>query len=196
MVLGGGAVGCEVAQAYAGFGVAVTLVEAAPQLVSGEDTAIAAELATVLRGRNIDIRLGAEIKAMEATVGGQARALLAGGPVIDAAPRHRQQPRLPTGDLLRRASVRFTGHPACRPVPDRPGHALRLDRPTSVKPQIVTAPGTSLKANLVSDEARVRDGLFVQEAEVSRRGLGPVASELENIPEPAKLVTETTGVKA
>ncbi|MGN6174152.1 MAG: dihydrolipoyl dehydrogenase family protein [Streptosporangiaceae bacterium] len=83
MVLGGGAVGCELAQAYAGFGVAVTLVEAAAQLVSGEDATIAAELATVLRGSNIDVRLGAEIKAMEATRGGQARALLDGGPVIE-----------------------------------------------------------------------------------------------------------------
>jgi hypothetical protein len=84
MVLGGGAVGCELAQAYAGFGVAVTLVEAATQLVSGEDAAVAAELATALRGSNIDVRLGAEIKAMEATGGGQARALLDGGPVIEA----------------------------------------------------------------------------------------------------------------
>jgi pyruvate/2-oxoglutarate dehydrogenase complex dihydrolipoamide dehydrogenase (E3) component len=84
MVLGGGAVGCELAQAYAGFGVAVTLVEAATQLVSGEDAAIAAELATVLCGRNIDIRLGTEVKAMEATARGQARALLDGGSVIEA----------------------------------------------------------------------------------------------------------------
>jgi pyruvate/2-oxoglutarate dehydrogenase complex dihydrolipoamide dehydrogenase (E3) component len=84
MVLGGGAVGCELAQAYAGFGVAVTLVEAATQLVSGEDAAIAAELATVLRASNIDIRLGTEVKAMEATAGGQARALLDGGSVIEA----------------------------------------------------------------------------------------------------------------
>ena len=83
MVLGGGAVGCELAQAYAGFGVTVTLVEAAAQLVSGEDAAVAAELATALRGSNIDVRLGAEIKAMEAAGGGQARALLDGGPVIE-----------------------------------------------------------------------------------------------------------------
>jgi len=84
MVLGGGAVGCELAQAYAGFGVAVTLVEAATQLVSSEDTAVAAELASVLRGSNIDVRLGNEVKAMEATADGQARALLDGGPVIEA----------------------------------------------------------------------------------------------------------------
>jgi pyruvate/2-oxoglutarate dehydrogenase complex dihydrolipoamide dehydrogenase (E3) component len=84
MILGGGAVGCELAQAYARFGAAVTLVEAATQLVSGEDAAIAAELATVLRGSNIDIRLGTEVKAMEATTGGQARALLDGGSVVEA----------------------------------------------------------------------------------------------------------------
>jgi dihydrolipoamide dehydrogenase len=64
--------------------VAVALVEAATQLVSGEDAAIAAELATVLRASNIDIRLGTEVKAMEATAGGQARALLDGGSVIEA----------------------------------------------------------------------------------------------------------------
>jgi pyruvate/2-oxoglutarate dehydrogenase complex dihydrolipoamide dehydrogenase (E3) component len=84
MILGGGAVGCELAQAYAGFGVAVTLVEVATQLVSGEDAAIAAELATVLRGSSIDIRLGAEVKALEAAAGGQPRALLDGGLVIEA----------------------------------------------------------------------------------------------------------------
>jgi dihydrolipoamide dehydrogenase len=83
MVLGGGAVGCELAQAYAGFGVTVTLVEAATQLVSGEDAAIAAELATVLRSSNIDIRLGTEVTAMETAPGGRARALLDGGPVIE-----------------------------------------------------------------------------------------------------------------
>jgi pyruvate/2-oxoglutarate dehydrogenase complex dihydrolipoamide dehydrogenase (E3) component len=83
MVLGGGAVGCELAQAYAGFGVAVTLVEAATQLVSGEDAAVAAELATVLRASNIDIRLGTEVKAVEAAAGGQARVLLDGGSVVE-----------------------------------------------------------------------------------------------------------------
>src|SRR5215467_9691288 len=57
MVVGGRAVACELAQVYAGFGVAVTLVGTATQLVSDEDAAIAAELATVLRDSNVNIRL-------------------------------------------------------------------------------------------------------------------------------------------
>src|SRR5450755_3727720 len=49
LILGGGAVGCELAQAYASFGVPVTLVESAGQLVGHEDALVAADLADVLR---------------------------------------------------------------------------------------------------------------------------------------------------
>ena len=84
VVLGGGAVGCELAQAYAGFGVTVTLVEAAPQLVSGEDPAIAGAMAEVLRGSGADVRLGAEVKAAEATADGGTRVHLDGGETIDS----------------------------------------------------------------------------------------------------------------
>ena len=84
VVLGGGAVGCELAQAYAGFGVTVTLVEAAPQLVSGEDPAIADAMAEVLRGSGADVRLGAEVKAAEATADGGTRVHLDGGETIES----------------------------------------------------------------------------------------------------------------
>jgi dihydrolipoamide dehydrogenase len=84
VVLGGGAVGCELTQAFAGFGVRVTLVEAASQLVSGEDPAIARALAGVLRGSGADVRLGAEVKAVEATADGDTRVHLDGGETIDA----------------------------------------------------------------------------------------------------------------
>lgn len=84
IVLGGGAVGCELAQAFAGFGVTVTLLVAAPQLVSGEDPAIAGALAAVLRGSGADVRLGAEVKAVEATADGATRVHLDGGETIDA----------------------------------------------------------------------------------------------------------------
>jgi pyruvate/2-oxoglutarate dehydrogenase complex dihydrolipoamide dehydrogenase (E3) component len=83
IVLGGGAVGCELAQVYAGFGAQVTLVEAGSQLVSGEDTAIASKLAAVLRGSGVDVRLGAEVKAAEATAR-RTRLLLDDGDAIGA----------------------------------------------------------------------------------------------------------------
>jgi pyruvate/2-oxoglutarate dehydrogenase complex dihydrolipoamide dehydrogenase (E3) component len=53
LILGGGAVGCELAQAYAAFGTKVTRAEAAGQLAGDEDAAIAAELARVLRGSGV-----------------------------------------------------------------------------------------------------------------------------------------------
>lgn len=84
IILGGGAVGCELAQVYAGFGAEVILVEAGSQLVSGEDAAIARELAGVLRRDGVDVRLGAQVKAVEATPGGHARVLLDEGPAIEA----------------------------------------------------------------------------------------------------------------
>jgi dihydrolipoamide dehydrogenase len=84
IVLGGGAVGSELAQAYAGFGVRVSLVEAAGQLAGHEDPRIAAELAAVLRGDGVDVRLGAQVTRMEVTGDGGARALLAGGTAIEA----------------------------------------------------------------------------------------------------------------
>jgi pyruvate/2-oxoglutarate dehydrogenase complex dihydrolipoamide dehydrogenase (E3) component len=84
IVLGGGAVGCELAQVYAGFGVAVTLLESAPQLVTGEDAAIAAELGRVLRSAGVDVRLATTVEAMEAAGDGRARALLDGGRAIEA----------------------------------------------------------------------------------------------------------------
>jgi pyruvate/2-oxoglutarate dehydrogenase complex dihydrolipoamide dehydrogenase (E3) component len=112
MVLGGGAVGCELAQAHAGFGVTVTLVEAATQLVSGEDAAVAGELATALRSSNIDVRLGVEIKATEATGGGQARALLDGGSAIET-----EQVILAAGRTPATAGLGLTLSASHRPTP-------------------------------------------------------------------------------
>jgi pyruvate/2-oxoglutarate dehydrogenase complex dihydrolipoamide dehydrogenase (E3) component len=67
IVIGGGPVGCELAQIYAAFGTAVTLVQSAPQLLPRESPAIAAILATALRESGIDLRLNA--RAVRAGVG-------------------------------------------------------------------------------------------------------------------------------
>lgn len=63
VILGGGAVGCELAQVFAAFGSRVTIVEPAPRLLPREAAAIAAVLADALRAGGVDIRLGARGRA-------------------------------------------------------------------------------------------------------------------------------------
>jgi dihydrolipoamide dehydrogenase len=62
VVLGGGAVGCELAQVYARFGCAVALVEASDQLAGDEEASVAAVLADVLRADGVDLRLGVQVE--------------------------------------------------------------------------------------------------------------------------------------
>jgi len=57
LVLGGGAVGCEIAQMLARFGAHVTIVQRAPRLIPAEEPAVAGALADVFRQEGIDVRL-------------------------------------------------------------------------------------------------------------------------------------------
>ncbi|HVA59566.1 MAG TPA: NAD(P)/FAD-dependent oxidoreductase [Mycobacteriales bacterium] len=61
IVLGGGAVGCELAQVYARFGTGVTLLETAERLLGPEEESIAALMAEVLAADGIDVRLGVDL---------------------------------------------------------------------------------------------------------------------------------------
>lgn len=58
VVLGGGAIGCELAQVTARFGVRVTLVEPAPHLLALEEPAAGALLADVFGREGIEVRTG------------------------------------------------------------------------------------------------------------------------------------------
>jgi dihydrolipoamide dehydrogenase len=84
LVMGGGAVGCELAQAHVRFGVRVTLVEASPQLAGSEEPSIAAVLAEVLREDGVDIRLGVEVESAEPAAGSAARVHLSDGTTVEA----------------------------------------------------------------------------------------------------------------
>ena len=66
-VLGGGSIGCELAQALARLGVAVSIVEAAPRLLGREDAAAAALVQAALEADGVDVRTGA---AVESVTGG------------------------------------------------------------------------------------------------------------------------------
>ncbi len=66
LIIGGGAVGCELAQVYRRFGAEVTLVQTGGQLLAKEEPSIAAALAAALRDDEIDVVLDAEVERLTA----------------------------------------------------------------------------------------------------------------------------------
>jgi len=84
VIMGGGPVGCELAQLHVRFGVRVTLVEAGPQVAGKEEPSIAGLLARVLRDDGVDVRLGVEVQRAELTEAGLARVHLSDGSTVEA----------------------------------------------------------------------------------------------------------------
>ncbi|MDF3075528.1 MAG: pyridine nucleotide-disulfide oxidoreductase dimerization region [Alphaproteobacteria bacterium] len=78
LVLGGGAIGCELAQAFARFGSQVTIVEALPRLLAHEDADVSDAMHALLLADGIDIVAGAAVTSFEGG-DGQATAVLANG---------------------------------------------------------------------------------------------------------------------
>src|SRR6202012_606769 len=60
VVLGGGYVGIEMAQAYRRFGSRVTLIEPRRQLMGREDADVAEEMQRILEGEGIEVLLNAQ----------------------------------------------------------------------------------------------------------------------------------------
>ena len=82
LVVGGGAVGCELAQAHARFGVRVVLADPGDQLLGREETSVAKALEQVLREAGVDVRLGAEAQRAEPCEAG-ARVHLSDGSSVE-----------------------------------------------------------------------------------------------------------------
>jgi pyruvate/2-oxoglutarate dehydrogenase complex dihydrolipoamide dehydrogenase (E3) component len=61
IVLGGGYVGLELAQAYRRFGTQVTIIEAGPDFASREDRDVAETLLGMLRGEGIEVLLDTKV---------------------------------------------------------------------------------------------------------------------------------------
>ncbi len=61
LVLGGGPMGCELAQAYRRLGARVTLVSSGPQLLERDEPTAAAALTQVLRDEGVDVRTGRQV---------------------------------------------------------------------------------------------------------------------------------------
>lgn len=65
VILGGGAIGCELADLYTAFGSTVTLVEVAPQLLPKEDPELARAMAISLSELGVSVRLEASIRLVK-----------------------------------------------------------------------------------------------------------------------------------
>jgi pyruvate/2-oxoglutarate dehydrogenase complex dihydrolipoamide dehydrogenase (E3) component len=96
VVVGGGYVGLEFAQAYRRFGSRVTVIEHGPQLLGREDSDVAEEIRRLLGAEGIEFLLGAEVLRVEGrsaesvrlrvrTAGGEQ--VLAGSDILVAAGR-------------------------------------------------------------------------------------------------------------
>ena len=66
IVLGGGAVGCELGQVFSRFGVAVTIVEGRDRLLPAEEPEASDVLTSAFRGEGIAVHVGARAELVEA----------------------------------------------------------------------------------------------------------------------------------
>jgi dihydrolipoamide dehydrogenase len=83
IILGGGPVGCEVAQVLARFGTRVFLVELSPRLLAGEEPDVSKVLADVLREDGIEVRAEQRAVGAEASSRG-VRLALEDGSILTA----------------------------------------------------------------------------------------------------------------
>lgn len=84
-VLGGGAIGCELAQAFARLGVRVTIIEGLPRLLPREDPEVSAVLSRVFVRDAVDVRTGTPVERIEPLERKGAAVLhLAGGDAVEA----------------------------------------------------------------------------------------------------------------
>jgi pyruvate/2-oxoglutarate dehydrogenase complex dihydrolipoamide dehydrogenase (E3) component len=79
LVLGGGPIGCELAQAMARLGAQVTLVDRGPQILHREDPDVADLLKARLEEDGVRILLGARVEAIAAAAGGARTARIRRG---------------------------------------------------------------------------------------------------------------------
>jgi pyruvate/2-oxoglutarate dehydrogenase complex dihydrolipoamide dehydrogenase (E3) component len=83
IVMGGGAIGVELAQAFSRFGVQVTVVEAGDRLLALEEPEASDVLAQVFEREGIDVLTGARVESAARSDGG-TRLSLAGGESVEA----------------------------------------------------------------------------------------------------------------
>jgi len=79
VVLGGGYVGCEFASMFAIFGSRVTLLQGGDQVLPREDPDVAEEVAELLRGQGVDVRLSCRAERVRREPSGEVVVTLSDG---------------------------------------------------------------------------------------------------------------------
>jgi dihydrolipoamide dehydrogenase len=83
VILGGGAIGCELSQVYATFGSDVVVVEALDRVLVGEEPVVSAAAAEVLRRSGVRVSTGVAVERVSRE-GDEIRVRLADGQVLTA----------------------------------------------------------------------------------------------------------------
>ncbi len=83
-ILGGGPIGCEMAQAYRSLGARVTLLEIADRLLAKEEEFASAQVLDALREAGVDVRLGASVSRVDRGEDGRVTLTVDGGDVTAA----------------------------------------------------------------------------------------------------------------
>lgn len=83
-IIGAGAIGCELAQAFTRFATTVTLLDVADRVLAGEEPEASAVVDAALRRSGFDIRVGVGIATVTVTAS-SVRLLLADASTVDAA---------------------------------------------------------------------------------------------------------------
>jgi pyruvate/2-oxoglutarate dehydrogenase complex dihydrolipoamide dehydrogenase (E3) component len=136
IVLGGGYVGLEMAQAYRRFGSRATIIEHGPQLAGREDPDVADEMRRILSAEGIDILVATETRNVQGRSGGDVSLLvrtssgeqtIEGSDILVAAGRSPNT----VGIGLEVAGVELDGDQCARGLGDR-----RMCRQPTVHPRI------------------------------------------------------------
>jgi pyruvate/2-oxoglutarate dehydrogenase complex dihydrolipoamide dehydrogenase (E3) component len=83
LILGGGFVGCELAQAWSSLGARVTIVEARERLLADEEPFASQQVRESLAERGVDVRLGVQAKAASSRSDGRFALELADGSTVE-----------------------------------------------------------------------------------------------------------------
>jgi pyruvate/2-oxoglutarate dehydrogenase complex dihydrolipoamide dehydrogenase (E3) component len=117
LVLGGGAIGVELAQAFRRFGAAVTVLEAGSRIVGPEEPEASEVLTSVLRAEGIEVRTSASADAVS-YADGKFTVSVAGGAPSSAAALLVAVGRRPDLASLGVASIGLDEHAAAVPTDD------------------------------------------------------------------------------